>query len=96
MYFFSALDVKGSNLTAQNDFTFDQDKTHCDVFIFGHKDFERVQAKWGIKTVPHCVATSSYVSFQSVILIMQNNDVKRPFSLICCIFVKVGLECIIL
>ena len=43
--FFSALDVKGSNLAAQNDFTFDQDKKHCDVFIFVHKDFERVQAK---------------------------------------------------
>ena len=29
----------------KNGFTFDQDKKHCDVFISGHKDFERVQAK---------------------------------------------------
>ena len=29
----------------KNGFTFDQDKKHCDVFILGHKDFERVQAK---------------------------------------------------
>ena len=45
------------NITAPNDFTFDQDKKHCNDFIFGHKDFERVQTKWGIKIVSHCVAT---------------------------------------
>ena len=37
---------KKFNLTVLKiDFTFDQDKDDCDVFIFGHKDFERVQAK---------------------------------------------------
>ena len=53
---------KKFNLTVLKiDFTFDQDKKDCDVFIFGHKDFERVQAKWGIKSLHICVATS-YVS----------------------------------
>ncbi len=56
---------KSSNITAQNDFTFDQDKKHCNVFIFGRKDFERVQAKWGIKIVPHCVATLCIISISN-------------------------------
>ena len=66
---------KNFNLTVLKiDFTFHQDKDDCDVFIFGHKDFERVQAKWGIKSLHIWVATSYVYDGYFLMLIIQNNE----------------------